>query len=90
MLQNAAATLSKYWENLRYDNNPVIPVVIQNENQGKYHDHQSVEEVVYASKNLLDTGRKQIKEVRKEFAFFFKHADRKENCITFMKCQLFV
>ena len=91
MLENAACTLSSYWENLTYDGNPVVPIVIKREDvaKEKYKDHNKVEEVVYASKKALDNGSNELKQIRGEFAFLCRHADRRANCFTLLKCQLF-
>lgn len=91
MLEKAANTLATYWKNLSYDGNPVIPIIMKENDREKesYHDHKTVEELVYASKKALDEGSKALKYARKEFSFFCKHADRRSNCFTLMKCQLF-
>ena len=89
MQQNAANKLAMYWQNISYDGNPVIPIPIEEEIGNFYRDHDAVEELMYASKRVLDQENKQLRNLRKEFVFFCRHSDRRSNCFSLMKCQLF-
>jgi len=91
MLDRAADLLVGYWDHIKYDGHAVLAVPIPSESNdlaSTYDDHDAVDRFVYAPLKMLESDD-EIKAIRKEFSFFAKHADRRVNEISFIKCQLF-
>ena len=91
MLDNAGKLLKAHWEKLRYDNNAVVPIPIKSvsDNSEPYNDRGVIERFVYAALRDLDGGDIELQALRKEFKFLCRHADRRNNALAFLKCQLF-
>ena len=54
-----------------------------------HNDHGVIERFVYAALRDLDGGDIELQALRKEFKFLCRHADRRNNALAFLKCQLF-
>ena len=88
ILENAANELCKYWAGASFDGFPVVPVPVANENRND--PFVSSDDVI----KFLEAPIKDIRggdhaEVLRELQFLVKHADRRQNELTFAKCQFF-
>ena len=85
----SAKKLEKYWNSISFGGNAAVPIAIQSLGRKLiYKYHTEIETLINASLRDLKTIPYSMK-MKQEFSFFADHVDRRQNQISFLKCQLF-